>query len=263
MAESNQTDRESELLAWVTNICQTGEEIELEEGWAKIESYGTNVLEAILKGEVQESKPFGTRGYSSIYTLSYRMCSQPAAKDWSEDLYRRHGESISKYLCDVVQPALKEKHDVYLLQEFVKHWENHKVMTKWMHRLFMHLDKAYVVNGALPTLTSAGLKLFKSLIYDKFKSELMVTMLAEINKERDGEAIDRQLLVEQKHSTKTTQSIQAFFFFFLFFFPFSFFKRFSLLVHFCLLLPATTIEFQRQVTQVFETMGVTMSQTGR
>ena len=139
--DQDMNKREDELLAWVTQKCQSGENIELEEGWGKIQTYGTTVLAGILKGDVQGNKPFGPKGYSGIYTLSYRMCSQPAAKDWSEDLYKRHALSITAYLKETVEPALQGKHDEFLLQEFIRHWENHKIMVKWMHRLFMHLDK--------------------------------------------------------------------------------------------------------------------------
>ena len=46
-----QSDREDELLVWVTQKCQSGDNIELEEGWDKIKGHGTDVLESILKGE--------------------------------------------------------------------------------------------------------------------------------------------------------------------------------------------------------------------
>ena len=126
MADAAQASQEEELLAWVTGKCQSGENIELEEGWQKIADHGTNVLESILTGTNKAAKPFGHKGYSGIYTLSYRMCSQPAAKDWSEDLYKRHADSIQDYLKRIAVPALKEKHDIYMLHEFIKHWENHK-----------------------------------------------------------------------------------------------------------------------------------------
>jgi cullin 1 len=194
MADEARARREEQLLEWVTEKCQSGDNIELEEGWTKIKDHGTVVLESILTGTNEAAKPFGHKGYSGIYTLSYRMCSQPAAKDWSEDLYKRHAESIQSYLERIAVPALKAKHDIYLLHDFIKHWENHKLMVKWMYRLFMHLDKAYIVNGSLPTLTSAGLKLFKTIVYDGFRTDLMTTMLAVINRERDGEEVDHVLL---------------------------------------------------------------------
>jgi cullin 1 len=198
-----QYEGEAELLVWVTDRCQTGDTIELEEGWDKITQYGTSTLEGVLTGSTEASAPFGRRGYSSLYTVSYRMCSQPAAKDWSEQLYNRHAETISDYLNRIVLPALQGKHDEFLLREFIKHWENHKLMTKWMWKLFMHLDKAYVMNGSLPTLTSAGLRLFKTIVYDGSRTDLMTTMLAVINRERSGEDVDDGLL------KTTTQVFEA------------------------------------------------------
>lgn len=43
-------------------------------------------------------------------------------------------------------PALRERHDAFLLDELVKRWQNHLIMNKWMQRFFMYLVRA----AALP-----------------------------------------------------------------------------------------------------------------
>ena len=78
---------------------------------------------------------FTTKGFASLYTLSYKMCNQPANMDWSSELYTRHKASIRTYIERVVVPALRQQASAkaYLLREFIAHWENHKIMTQWMY----------------------------------------------------------------------------------------------------------------------------------
>lgn len=47
---------------------------------------------------------------------------------------------------------------------------------------------------SLPTLNDAGLKYFKTLVFDVVKKDACNAMLALVNRERDGEMIDRDLL---------------------------------------------------------------------
>lgn len=48
-------------------------------------------------------------------------------------------QTFKKYLSDTVLPAVKGKHETFLLMEVVKRWQHHKIMNKWMFRFFMYL----------------------------------------------------------------------------------------------------------------------------
>ncbi len=76
------------------------------------------------------------------FRVCYNMCTQKSPFNWSEQLYHRHGETISGYLTRSVLPALKERHDEILLSEFVKRGANHAVMNKWHKKFFMYLVSA-------------------------------------------------------------------------------------------------------------------------
>lgn len=215
-------DRETALLEWTTNKCNTMEPIDLEEGWEKIKDCGIDVLEYVLKSGSQKKataseikldhnqnkadkavkemqmkrmvRPFGSKGYSSLYTISYRMCSHAGNMDWSEQLYQRYGETIREFLTSHVLSTLEDQHDEYLLQAFNNAWCNHKIMVTWMFRLFMHLDRGVVQNNNLATLTSVGLKLFKEVVFDQTSGRLRGAVVELLNRERGGEDVDRDLL---------------------------------------------------------------------
>lgn len=122
------------------------------------------------------------------------MCTQRAPYNWSGELYERHGDSISQYLGTSVLPSLKDKQGEYLLRELVKRGANHDIMNKWMKKFFMYLDRYYVKYHNLPNLEDAGIRGFKSLIFDMVKKDVMNSMLQLINDERDGAEVDRSLI---------------------------------------------------------------------
>ena len=125
------------------------------------------------------------------------MCTQRSPYNWSRDLYQRHGETIENYLTNTVLPALREKTGqggTILLTELQHRWSNHQIMNKWLKKFFTYLDRYYVKHHSLPTLSQAGLKHFKSHIYDEMKAESTSAILSLIDEEREGEIIDKTLV---------------------------------------------------------------------
>lgn len=61
-------------------------------------------------------------------------------------------QTIEAYLRDRVLPALnRARQGSELLTEFVKRWENHQIMNKWMRLFFM-----YLVRGSWPASLVQG-----------------------------------------------------------------------------------------------------------
>ena len=52
--------------------------------------------------------------------MCYDMCVQRSPNNWSNVLYDRHSETITKYLTDRVLPVLREKRGDSLVLEIVK-----------------------------------------------------------------------------------------------------------------------------------------------
>jgi cullin 1 len=81
-----------------------------------------------------------------------------------------------------------------LLQELKVRWTNHQIMNKWLKKFFTYLDRYYVKHHTLPTLTQAGLKAFRTTIFDETKQGITDAILNLINAEREGEIIDKSLV---------------------------------------------------------------------
>ena len=101
----------------------------------------------VLGGDATEAQPFGNKGYVSLYTISYRMCSNAGSCDHSKSLYDRSILEMETVLRDRVLPELQDlkktsttaKGGEHLLLRFSHHWTNHKIFVKWMQQLFRHL----------------------------------------------------------------------------------------------------------------------------
>ncbi|KAH8064472.1 hypothetical protein JL722_1346 [Aureococcus anophagefferens] len=170
--------------------------IALEEGWNnEIKAKAIDVLEEMLNNgfDQKSQRLFAPKEYVQTYTTCYNMCTQRSPYNWSEQLYQRHGETICDYLTKTVLP-LRHQHNDFLLTELTKRWANHKIMNKWMRLFFMYLDRYYVKHHSLPTLDVAGLKHFKTLVYNEVKKDVVNAMIGLIDAERDEKLIDRGLV---------------------------------------------------------------------
>ena len=163
---------------------------------------GIDVLLEVLRGNAMETQPFGNKGYVSLYTISYRMCSNAGSCDHSKALYDRSKAEMEKVLRSHVLPELQRlkgisttaKGGEYLLRRFSHHWTCHKIFLKWMQQLFRHLDNGYVANSSIATLTSVGLELFHNIIFSEFKREVRDSLVHVIERERDNKCIDPELI---------------------------------------------------------------------
>jgi cullin 1 len=103
-------------------------------------------------------------------------------------------QQIARYLTESVLPSLRSKRGEHLLRELVKRGENHKIMNKWYKQFFQYLDRYYVKYHSLPTLEEAGIRHFKTLIFDNVKRDCCDAIMKLIDDERDGATVDRSLI---------------------------------------------------------------------
>ncbi|XP_022770975.1 cullin-1-like isoform X1 [Durio zibethinus] len=165
--------------------------IELDQGWDYMQK-GIRNLKRILEG--LSEPPFSSEEYMMLYTTVYNMCTQKPPHDYSQQLYDKYREAFEEYITSTVLPSLREKHDEFMLRELVKRWANHKVMVRWLSRFFHYLDRYFIARRSLPALNEVGLTCFRYLVYQEVHAKVRDAVIALIDKEREGEQIDRALL---------------------------------------------------------------------
>ena len=63
-----------------------------------------------------------------------------------------------------VLPALHKQSGELMLKDLVRRWDIHKIMVRWLSRLFNYLDRYFVARKQLPTMREVGLQCFKDLV---------------------------------------------------------------------------------------------------
>jgi len=173
------------------------EPIELEAGWSRIERDGFRPLQERLDGtdSFDLRTTFNAERWVEIYTTVYRMCTQKDPAPFAEQLYLRLGETMSKYLTDKTLPALRSKHGYFLLKELVKRWENHKIVVRWVKRIFEYIDRYYVKrHESIKDLQKLGYYCFYTEVFARVKNDVRRAAIDIIERERDGEQVDHALL---------------------------------------------------------------------
>ncbi|KAL0730531.1 hypothetical protein Bca4012_026624 [Brassica carinata] len=145
--------------------------IDLDQGWDYMQTSITKLKRILV-------------GLPEPQTI-YNMCTQKPPHDYSQQLYNKYREAFEEYINST------EKHDEYMLRELVKRWSNHKVMVRWLSRFFYYLDRYFIARRSLPPLNEVGLTCF---LYNALHSKVKEAVIALVDKEREGEQIDRALL---------------------------------------------------------------------
>ncbi|KAK4265739.1 hypothetical protein QN277_026753 [Acacia crassicarpa] len=167
-------------------------DLQLEEGWDLIQE-GITKLKNNLEGPPDEQ--LSSKETMMLYTTIYNMCTKPPFEfDYSQRLYDKFRESLEEYILSTVLPALRGKHDEFLLRELVKRWANHNIMVRRLSLFFNYLDQRFIPWLSLPSLKVVGLTCFRELVYKEINGKVRDEVISLINQEREGEQIDWALL---------------------------------------------------------------------
>jgi cullin 1 len=149
-------------------------------------------LIALLDGGVK-GNGIDNKIYRETYALCYTLCTQKT-NNFASELQQRHTMVIENYLIQTVLPSLQDKSNLFLLQEINQRWTNHKLMNRWMSLFFQYLDRYHLQYHKLPCLHIIGLTIFKNIICLPLKLNVTACIMSEIERERDGNCIDRYLI---------------------------------------------------------------------
>ncbi|EKX36222.1 hypothetical protein GUITHDRAFT_158687 [Guillardia theta CCMP2712] len=146
----------------------------------------------IMEGGFRE--PFALSLHSELYTNCYAMCTQKAPNNYADQLYQKYGMIYETYLHATVLPAIKSKKGEAMLHEFAKRWKNHKLLVRQMWKLFVYLDRFYIKRISGLPLKAVGVQKFEQVVFNAVKEDVRAGILGMIEKEREGEDVDRELL---------------------------------------------------------------------
>jgi cullin 1 len=163
-----------------------------DEGWAQMKEM-MDVLESEQDFSMKSSIP--------AYTICFNMCNQQIQQhSYHAELYTKHGDMIRDYLEREVLPAIQDKGSpgvVPLLEDLKFSWENYTIINNWYCKIFRYLERSYIRRNKLPSLSQAGLTVFKLDIFDHLKVVASDAIVEFIDNERggEGEIIKKDLIL--------------------------------------------------------------------
>ncbi|CAM6083869.1 unnamed protein product [Calypogeia fissa] len=164
---------------------------EFEKAWPILQKGITKVIN-LLDGLPENQ--FTAKEYTVLMSTIMVTCIQPRLGDQNAlCLYEKYKESLKLYN-KMVLPVLRAKHDEFLLQEFGRRWENHKVMVTCLSTMFGYLDRYFLPRLGHPSLKSLGPRTFHDLVYEEMKNKLKDILATMIHNEREGGNIDWTLV---------------------------------------------------------------------
>jgi cullin 1 len=113
----------------------------------------------------------------------------------SYKLYSYYKKVISEY-CEENVLLMTGITGEELLKKLAEFWDKQTILVFWMQRVFQYLDRFFTKsnNNVYPDLFSAALRSFQECVYDKVKDRCIAGMIDVINRERNGEDVDQDVL---------------------------------------------------------------------
>mmetsp|Transcript_35351 Transcript_35351/g.69617 ORF Transcript_35351/g.69617 Transcript_35351/m.69617 type:complete len:760 (+) Transcript_35351:131-2410(+) len=168
------------------------------------------LLSDMLNSKDLRGNLFGPKKYTETYTASYKLCTFHGE---AHKCYSKFEDVIESHLHTHAVPSLRRAGGAGggggmlrelrrrssgggdgLLNEFRRRWDDHLLMSKWLEAFLRTLNRFYVPENKLPTLKEVAMKVFRVSVYDVMGHDIRSAMVEMIDRERNGEMIDRDLL---------------------------------------------------------------------
>uniref|UniRef100_A0A7R9YDP0 Cullin family profile domain-containing protein n=1 Tax=Pinguiococcus pyrenoidosus TaxID=172671 RepID=A0A7R9YDP0_9STRA len=172
----------------------------IEAAWTVLKRMGIDVVVSVLTGEDSHQMPFGRRDNMNLHLIAFRAASGFDREDLREAgpkrLYEGYVDVLNDFLDKQVATASSAAYDLNNLGEDVyRWWDRYRTLVLWLHKVLGHLDKGYVDQADLESLTTVALRKFHRKVYSSEMGEKVTRMLIDrINRERDGEVVDDHFL---------------------------------------------------------------------
>lgn len=192
-------ERENFLLTFVTENCLEDHILDVEKGWKVLDTYGIQIIERFLLGNAppdEKDRPLKMKSFSSLHTISYKICVAIGHQDNTENLYDKYKKKMNFFLSTQIRDKMIYKYDMELLKEFVWGWNTHKLFTSYLWKLFMHIDKSIQKDPIenIQTITSCSLNMYYELVFRPIIARVRQVILLYILKDRNGEIVDKDIL---------------------------------------------------------------------
>ncbi|XP_071733647.1 cullin-1-like isoform X2 [Rutidosis leptorrhynchoides] len=137
---------------------------------------------------------FTCEEYMKLYDCVYDMCVQRPPYDYGAELYELFKKALAESITSRVMPALKDKRNVYLLNEVCNMWARYKVMAKCLGGIFLYLDRHFVEKKKTDSFSDLSICCFHDMVFTELFPKILEAAISLINQDRDENSGCRDLL---------------------------------------------------------------------
>ncbi|KAJ0988374.1 hypothetical protein J5N97_006730 [Dioscorea zingiberensis] len=144
--------------------------------------------------------PFNIEKSMSLYNEVYSFCvndSNRCSIMYSKRcsiMYSMYGDLLKEYIHGTLLQSLRLKLGEFFLKELATRWEHYKDVTRRLSSCFRYLERYYIPQNSIPTLSDVGIDCFNDMVYEQMRAIASPAVISLIGKERDGMKIDRDLV---------------------------------------------------------------------
>ncbi|ONM34779.1 Putative cullin-like protein 2 [Zea mays] len=145
--------------------------LSFEEGWKVLEQ-GIVKCSKIL--ECTSTRPT-VNEYMNYYDCAYRMAVQK--QHYCPEMYNGFKMMLAECVRTMVLPHLMHKQNDSFFRELVKMWSNYCIMIRCVIGFFSYLDRCYVKQYKLPSLSNTAATSFFDPVFSYFNDEARTALL--------------------------------------------------------------------------------------
>lgn len=165
------------------------EYLDYEEAAKQIRDSYINKVLAFMKGE--SARVVSNKEYMRVYGIVMNQCDQ---QDNGAKLHTLYLQTLESYIRKDALAYMNSRPRVEFLEAFVKVWENYTMFAKLLDKMFDYLNRYFLKNQSMSSLGITALKKFNELFYPEIKLTLRGMLLTQISKDRNREAVNREIL---------------------------------------------------------------------
>ncbi|CAG9315499.1 unnamed protein product [Blepharisma stoltei] len=122
----------------------------------------------------------------NIFAKACSLVYEAARWGHSLCLYDEYANLVRTYTEKISKPRLLHSEGRNLLVNLYKSWKKHKILVRWLKKIFYHVDFGEPKIYEFTPLVPMGLQIFKTELFDYSKRKIYKALFEQIHNEREG-----------------------------------------------------------------------------
>jgi hypothetical protein len=165
---------------------------------AKIKTLETKLKKFLSSQEIEQGAVIPAKEYMECFNALTNQLQYNYTRQVEETVLGAYKTEITKYVKEVILPAVANKNQEALLDEFSAQWENFKTYVHWMRKAFIWIDQYALPNqknktdpGIQITLTNIAYEILSASTEEFLREKFFNTVYDFLARERSKDIVPR------------------------------------------------------------------------